>query len=285
MGDGAVIDGGAGVDRLGFLLEPGVQQLDNVTGELRRDGAVVRRWTSVEVFSTSDAPSGGASLDIRGGAADESFWLFDAIPVVADLGAGDDNLYVPGLLPAGSSLAGGAGRDRFDFGTEDGSVEWDLRDGSVLTDDHTFTAAGFEDGFVSAPRARLVGTDGPNSLAVNSCDARIDGRDGKDFLSVHSDGTFDVFDTCIGSTVLIGGSGNDTINSRAGSKDRMVGGRGNDVFDAVGGNDRVLGGPGRDRADLGNGNDTFLGGPGRDRVDGSRGRDRCLAERRTSCER
>ena len=51
----------------------------------------------------------------------------------------------------------------------------------------------------------------------------------------------------------------------------MVGGSGNDVFDAVGGNDRVLGGAGRDRADLGSGNDTFYGGPGRDTVDGEPG--------------
>ena len=286
MLDGAVLDGGAGDDSLGFFLEPGAQQLDNVTGELRRDGAVVRRWASVESFSFSDAPSGGATLDIRGGPAAESVWLFGRFPLVADLGAGDDALYVPGILPSGSTLAGGEGRDRFDFGTEDGGVTWDLRDGAVRVDDgHTFDATGFEDSFVSAPRARLVGTDGPNTLAVNSCDARVDGRDGKDFLGVHSDGTFETFDTCIGSTVLLGGGGGDTINSRAGSKDRMVGGGGNDTFDAVGGNDRVLGGGGRDRADLGNGNDVFDGGPGRDTVDGSRGRDVCRAERERSCER
>ena len=285
MADGAVIDGGSGVDRLGIFLEPGGQQLDNVAGELRRDAAVVRRWTSVESFSTSDAPSGGASLDIRGGAADESFWLFDAIPVVADLGAGDDSLHVPGILPTGSRLTGGAGRDRFDFGTEDGTVQWDLRDGNVLSDDATFTAAGFEDGFVSAPRTRLVGTDGPNDLSVNSCHARIDARSGRDSLAVRSDGTFEVFKTCTGSTVLIGGAGSDSITSRAGSRDRMVGGRGNDSFDSVGGNDRVLGGAGRDRADLGRGNDAFHGGPGRDRVDGQQGRDLCRAERRAGCER
>ena len=286
MTTGSVIDGGAGVDRLGVFLEAGAQQLDNVTGELRRDTTVVRRWTGIETFSLSDASAGGARLDIRGGAADESFWLFDTLPVVADLGAGDDALHVGGLLPAGTSLAGGEGRDRFDFGTEDGGVEWNLRDGTVRIDDGpVFAATGFEDSFVSAPRARLVGTDGPNTLAVNSCDGRIDARNGRDVLSVHADGTFEAFDTCIGSTVLLGGRGHDSISSRAGSADRMVGGRGNDVFDAVGGNDRVFGGPGRDRAHLGNGDDVFFGGPGRDRVDGERGRDTCRAERRKSCER
>ncbi len=281
--DASVLDGGAGVDNLGLALAPGAQVLDNVAGELRRDDVVVRSWTSIESFSASAEQSAGVALDVRGSAADESFW-FDAVALTGDLGAGDDALHVPALLPAGSSVAGGEGRDRFDFGTEDGSVTWDLRSGTVRGDS-TFSATGFEDGFVSAPRARLVGTDGPNNLSVNSCDAHIDARGGRDSLSVHSDGTFEEFDTCIGSTVLLGGAGNDTISSRAGSQDRMVGGRGNDEFDAVGGNDRVLGGAGRDRADLGNGNDTFSGGPGRDRVDGEQGRDLCRAERTTSCER
>lgn len=282
--DASVIDGGTGVDSLGLALAPGAHLLDNAAGELRRDGALVRRWTSVESFSTfAEAP--GVTLDVRGSAGGDSLVLFDAVPLTGDLGGGDDALHVPALLPSGSTIAGGEGRDRFDFGTEDGTVQWDLRDGNVLSDDATFSAAGFEDGFVSAPRTKLVGTNGPNDLSVNSCSARIDGRGGRDSLSVRSDSTFEEFDTCIGSTVLLGGSGNDRITSRSGSKDRMVGRSGNDVFDAVGGNDRVLGGAGRDRADLGNGNDVFQGGPGRDKVDGSRGRDRCVAEKTVGCER
>ncbi|MBL0746253.1 calcium-binding protein [Nocardioides baculatus] len=283
--DASLLDGGSGVDRLGLALRPGAQLLDNVAGELRRDGALVRRWTSVESFAAGPADVTGVTLEVRGSAVAESLLLFDAMPLTGDLGAGDDSLRVMATLPAVSTLAGGEGRDRFDFGTEDGSVEWDLRSGAVTTDDGSFTARGFEDGFVSAARTRLVGTDGPNDLAANSCDARIDGRDGRDRLSIHSDGTFDVFDTCIGSAVLLGGRGHDTIISRAGSKDRMVGGRGNDTFDAVGSNDTVFGGPGHDGADLGNGNDAFYGGPGRDKVDGQQGRDLCRAERRRSCER
>ncbi len=285
MVDGAVIDGGTGVDRLGLALQPGEQLLDNVASELRHDGALVRRWSSVESFSVGAAQVAGVTLDVRGSAAADDLWLFDAVPLTGDLGAGDDTLSVPALLPAGSSISGGGGRDGFDFGTEDGSVVWDLRSGAVRGDAGAFVAADFEDGFVSAPRARLTGTDGPNDLSVNACDARIDARSGRDSVSVHSDGTFEEFDTCIGSSLLLGGPGRDRISSRAGSQDRMVGGGGNDVFDAVGGNDTVLGGSGDDRAELGNGDDAFHGGPGHDRVDGERGRDLCRAERRTGCER
>ena len=286
MADGAVLDGGAGVDSLGFLLEPGAHQLDNVDEELRRDGTVVSRWTSVEYFVLSDPTTGSATIDIRGSAADETFWTSGGSPVVADLGAGDDELAVPALLLAGSRVAGGEGRDRFNFGTEDHDIVWDLRDDSVHLDDgRSIPVVGFEDAFVSAPRVRLTGTDGPNNLGVNSCDGRLDGRNGRDSLQLISDYAFERFDACAETMVFLGGGGNDRIGSRSGSKDRMVGGRGDDTFDARGGNDRVFGGPGRDRADLGNGNDAFLGGPGRDRVDGSSGRDLCRAERRESCER
>ncbi|RYB90177.1 hypothetical protein EUA06_12350 [Nocardioides glacieisoli] len=281
--EGSLIDGGAGSDSLGLALSAGAHVLDNVGGALQRDGALMRTWTQVERFYVSAVA--GATLDVRGSDEAETVWLSDPVPVVAALGGGDDTFAVPAVLPAGSSLAGGDGRDRFDFGIEDGSVEWDLRSGTVRSGDTTFSAAGFEDGFVSAPRTRLVGTGGPNDLSANSCDARIDARNGPDSVSIHSDGTFEEFDTCTGSTVLVGGRGHDRISSRAGSEDRMVGGRGNDMFYAVGGDDAVFGGPGRDAAELGPGNDRFFGGPGRDTVDGEQGRDSCRAERRTSCER
>ena len=281
----SVIDGGAGTDRLAFVLEAGNTLLDNVTGDLRRDGAVVSRWTSVEWFFVRDPKIGGASLDIRGGDADESFWLSGGNRVTADLGGGDDELAVRALLPAGSSVTGGDGRDRFDFGTEDHDIDWDLRGDTVTVDDgRTIPATGFEDAFVSAPSVRLTGTDGPNNLSVNTCDGRLDGRDGRDALNLISDYVFEEFPACAEKMVFLGGGGHDQIGSRSGAVDRMVGGRGNDTLDAVGGNDRVFGGPGKDRAELGNGRDAFYGGPGRDRVDGQQDRDLCRAERRSRCE-
>ena len=284
--DASVLDGGAGRDYLGLEVLAGAHVLDNVVGELRRDGAVVRRWTSVETFSVSDGSSGGATIDIRGSAADETFWTSGGSPVVADLGGGDDQLTVPALLPAGSRVVGGEGRDRFDFGTEDHDIAWDLRDDIVqVSDGRTIPVTGIEDTFVSAPRARLVGTDGPNALAVNSCDGRIDGRGGRDSLDLVGDYVFEKFRSCAETMVLLGGGGSDRFSSRSGAVDRMVGGGGNDTFDSRGGNDLVLGGPGKDRAELGNGRDVFRGGPGRDRVDGQQDRDLCRAERRTSCER
>ena len=205
--------------------------------------------------------------------------------VDVDLGAGDDELTFPAVLPAGSSVAGGDGRDLFEFGTEDGAVEWDLRGPSMQVDGRTIPATGIEDAFVSAPRVRLTGTNGPNDLYVNTCDGRLDGRDGRDSLFLIADYAFETFRSCAETMVFLGGGGNDRIGSRSGTVDRMVGGSGNDTFDARGGNDRVLAGPGRDSAELGEGRDAFYGGPGRDRVDGQQERDLCRAERRTRCER
>jgi Ca2+-binding RTX toxin-like protein len=284
--EAAVLDGGADVDRIAFDLAAGDHVLDNVAGRLLRGGAVVSRWTSVELFFLHDASTGGATLDIRGSDADESFLLSDGIRVTADLEGGNDVLSVPALLPEGSSVTGGDGRDHFGFGTADHAIEWDLRGDTVQVDDgRTIPASGFEDAFVSAPRVRLTGTDGPNDLSVNTCDGRLVGRNGPDTLDLISDYVFESFRSCAEKMVVLGGRGHDRIGSRAGAVERMVGGRGNDTFDAVGGDDRVFGGPGRDRALLGNGRDVFYGGPGRDRVDGQQDRDLCRAERERRCER
>ena len=281
----AVVDGGADDDNLGIVLVEGANTVA-AAGEHRAGGTVLTRWSSVESFYLADPRSGAADVEIIGTDGGESFSVSGDGRVVAHLGAGDDSVSAPALLPAGSSLDGGAGRDDFSFGTDEHGIEWDLREGNVRIDDgRTIPATGFEDTFVSAPRVRLVGTDGPNNLWVNSCDGVLDGRDGRDSLDLSSDFVFEVFRSCVGTMVFKGGRGHDLIGSRGGSVDRMVGGRGNDQFSAVGGNDKVFGGPGLDRADLGSGNDTFWGGPGRDRVDGEQGRDLCRAERKAGCER
>ncbi|MDR7254724.1 Ca2+-binding RTX toxin-like protein [Nocardioides sp. BE266] len=283
--DAAMVDGGAGHDSLGLRLVAGANAVATA-GEHRAGGVVVTRWSAIESLYLGDPATGTADVVVSGTDGADSLSTSGRGQVVADLGGGDDSFAAPALLPEGSRLDGGPGRDDFSFGTEHEGVTWDLRVGLVRIDDgRTIPAAGFEDTFVSAPRVRLTGTDGPNALGINSCDGRVDGRDGRDSLSVHSDALFEVFDTCIGAVTLLGGRGHDTLGSRAGTKDRMVGGRGNDRFSSVGGDDTVFGGPGHDRAELGRGDDTFYGGPGRDRVDGEQGRDLCRAERRRSCER
>ena len=284
--DGSVLDGGAGNDRLNLGLAAGENVLDNAAGQFRRGAVIVSRWTSVESFYLTDPATGTADLDIIGSDADEEFWLDDSSRVTADLGGGDDEISVAAILPDGSRVAGGEGRDGFRFGTTERNVEWNLAEGVVRVDDGTTTpATGFEDAFVSAPSVRLRGTDGDNALVANSCDGVLDGRDGRDSLDLRSDSVFETFRSCAEKMVFLGGRGHDRMGSRSGSVDRMVGGRGNDHFDSVGGNDRVFGGPGRDRALMGEGRDAFYGGPGRDRVDGQQDRDLCRAERTLRCER
>ena len=282
----SVVDGGAGQDSTVLRLAAGANTVDNVRSELRHDGVPVSRWTAIEGFVLLDPATGTASTTITGSAADEWFSLSGKGPVVADLGAGDDELSVPHVLSADSRVAGGPGRDELAVGTDTHEIAWDLASGALwVGDEWSVPATGFEDAFVVATAVSLWGTDGPNDLTANSCDVRLSGRDGNDDLSLNGDYVFESFKDCSERTVMLGGRGHDTFGTRAGSDDRMVGGRGNDRFDSRGGDDRLFGGPGKDRANLGNGDDTFLGGPGRDRVDGKRGRDLCRAEQAQRCER
>ncbi len=282
----SVIDGGAGSDGLGLALASGDNAVDNVVGELRHGGVVARRWSNVEQFGLEDPATGAASVTITGGDADERFSMSGVGRVVADLGSGDDDLSVPQVLSAQSSVVGGPGRDRLAIGTDTYDIAWDLERGVLrVGHDWSLPAAGFEDAFVAAPAVELKGTDGPNDLVFTSCDGTVVGRNGRDLLLQVGDYEFETFPTCRDRTVMLGGRGHDRFSSGGGARDRMVGGRGNDVFDARGGRDVVFGGPGNDRARLGPDTDVFWGGPGRDRVDGEQGRDLCRAERKQRCER
>jgi Ca2+-binding RTX toxin-like protein len=86
----------------------------------------------------------------------------------------------------------------------------------------------------------------------------------------------------------------------AAGADRISGGPGDDVIEALGpgsvvrgdtGNDRIrvagraMGGPGADSLAGAELDDQLFGGPGRDAVDGGEGTDRCTAESVTNCER
>jgi Ca2+-binding RTX toxin-like protein len=87
--------------------------------------------------------------------------------------------------------------------------------------------------------------------------------------------------TTVGTDMIFGGNGDDTINSGAGN-DLICGGNGggtinaglgNDTVDGGNGNDTLIGGDGDDRLIGGNGNDTMTGGIGADFFDGGGGTD------------
>jgi Ca2+-binding RTX toxin-like protein len=87
--------------------------------------------------------------------------------------------------------------------------------------------------------------------------------------------------TTVGTDIIFGGNGDDTINAGAGN-DLICGGNGggtinaglgDDTVDGGNGNDILIGGDGNDHLIGGNGNDTMTGGSGADSFDGGGGTD------------
>lgn len=195
-------------------------------------------------------------LTFRGSNRDETLFVPNAPKSVVRvaMGGGDDELTV-GTYGKGSSFSGGDGRDYLDV-LAPAHLDLDLR-GETLTRGRgkkarTFEANSFEDAFLRANTARLIGTGRPNRLSTDACRTRIEGLGGNDRINGFNDTGFD----------------------RAGRKCT-----GQDSVSA-----RVLGGPGNDLLRGSAAKDLIIGGPGRDRAKGDLGRDVCQAEVRESCE-
>ncbi len=102
--------------------------------------------------------------------------------------------------------------------------------------------------------------------------------------------TINIGTTTVGTDMIFGGNGDDTINSGAGNdlicggngggvvngglgNDTLDGGNGNDTLRGSDGNDRILGGGGNDTLEGGNDNDVLEGGQGNDTLTGGLGAD------------
>ena len=72
---------------------------------------------------------------------------------------------------------------------------------------------------------------------------------------------------------IVGGSGNETINSLSHGNDLIYGGAGNDTINANEGNDTIYGEEGNDTINAGDGNDFIDGGAGNDTISGGAGND------------
>ena len=87
--------------------------------------------------------------------------------------------------------------------------------------------------------------------------------------------------TTVGTDIIFGGNGDDTINAGAGNDlicggnggGTINGGLGDDTIDGGNGNDNLIGGDGNDHIFGGGGNDTINGGVGNDLIDGGTGND------------
>ena len=102
--------------------------------------------------------------------------------------------------------------------------------------------------------------------------------------------TINIGTTTVGTDMIFGGNGDDTINSGAGNdlicggngggvvngglgNDTLDGGNGNDTLRGSDGNDRIIGGGGNDTLEGGNDNDVLEGGQGNDTLTGGLGAD------------
>ena len=112
-------DGGRGRNRIILLVnhpasEPAASwELDNVKGELTRDGVAALSWTGFTEFTIPFLSRTGEPLLVRGSAADELFDLSQATSPLAGAvtiraGRGDDTMRGTGQA---DTLVGGPGRD------------------------------------------------------------------------------------------------------------------------------------------------------------------------------
>ena len=287
MAPGGSIDGGAGEDLFTPLTgRLGAKVIDNAAGILTVDQQVVATWTGLETFHTGTID--GAPLRFVGTAADEELVARVSGPIHATFGAGDDSLVIDEAPRAGSSIAGGDGRDVVYVSTESGLLDLDLRRGrlrAAADAPYTLPVTDVEDATLHARRVVVAGTDGRNELQFSACDATLRGRKGPDAVMRNYDTWFErVFCPRFMKAKINGGRGHDDLQGTRG-RDVIRGGPGNDLLDGLDGRDRLYGGDGRDELKGREGTDLLIGGRGRDSAFGGPGRDTCFAERTRSCER
>lgn len=300
----AVLDGGEGLDGLRLTGGAGDLTLDMARGTFTSPQGTA----AFTAFDFTSLEVGTGTVTYRGTEGDDEVELrpTDGVPTLdVTTGGGDDDVTIEPAtaIGTGSRIDTGAGTDTLVAATDTGRLSLDLATQRFGVGGVDAVAVGLEDAFLMASQVVMNGDDGDNQLRWNGCDATLRGGLGDDYLGWQFDGIFEsyTFD-CTGEVSMNGGDGRDTLRG-SNKGDLLIGGRGHDTIEGRGGDDRIRGSRGNDKVDGGNsrdkvsggaGNDVLkgrsaddvlIGGPGRDRVDGSNGRDRCVAERKTRCER
>ena len=152
-----------------------------------------------------------------------------------------------------------------------------LFEGNAQMIDHIFATLGLAEGAqIDAVHTNTIlgniNADHDPILALFNIGSRVlDGTSGNDTITGNAGR--DIINGGNGNDVIDGGGGHDTINAGTGN-DFVEGGAGNDVIDDGNGNDTISGGSGGDTIDGGNGNDVLSGGDGADIIRGGNGNDR-----------
>lgn len=249
LANGTVADAGPGRDRLemGGRLDFRDLTLDLAEGVTSGTYEQDTHWDVGTAGFEEVFLVGGelTEITVRGSEADEVV-ITNPSPVEADLGAGDDELWLLGTVPdfpadAVGTYLGGDGSDLVDFGAGSGSIVADLGagtaqvfdQGEAVPEEYTFTD--FEGARAEAfGSVDITGSAGPDRIEVDSCLVQVDAGAGDDI--VLSLGRTVVSNTCPASAVMIGGLGDDRLVGGAGD-DVITGGEGEDTADGRGGVD------------------------------------------------
>lgn len=264
-GTGTVLDNGAGTgDVLSIVRARWDQQrvsVDNTTGLASADAGVFMRWSNVKRFDLYvDSP-----LAFTGSDGPDSVYVSTSVPVGerhtvpvdARLLDGDDKL-VFATGPMDGTVDAGDGMDEILL-PKCGVVRYRLeanfrcsvRDANGDFVAHTAHLTDAEGRVVVAAgtAALLTGTAGADDIIVNAPRIRLRGLAGNDSLAVSGFGRK--------GAVLEGGSGRDRLTGSTG-RDSLLGGPGSDVLVGRQRPDLLVGGPGRDKASGGLGRDRCL---------------------------
>jgi len=232
--------------------------------------------------SGNDTIDGGARSDtIYGGSGD------DLIIDTATDPLSDDTIYGEA---GNDTIAGGIREDLLDGGDDadtflitdnfgndtivggEGGVDFDIVDLSAVTTSINATYSSNEAGTI---------TDGADTITFSGIEGLIatDGGDYVDGRSSNAGGRFELgagndtlFGT-FGADSILGGSGDDWIDSWGTRNDTIDGGTGNDTLEGGAGNDLIMGGADDDSLTGWTGDDTLQGGAGNDTLNTDVGND------------
>jgi len=247
-GDGAdVITGSDGNDSLN-----GGNGNDTLTGGLGNDTLIGGNDNdSLSGGDGNDYLTGDAGLDTySGGVGNDT--IFMAANEVVDAGDGDDRINVFNAAGNVGNFAGGFGIDTLD---------------AAIIGTMTFGAAAV---FTSIEQLALD----DNTIVMAASDANTfntlvaSGTSTNGRLTLSSSGSLQVGVTGLASAVITGFSGNDSFEFNYGGPTNaaltVLGGLGNDVINSSGGSDSLDGGDGNDTLNGSLGPDTLTGGLGND---------------------
>ena len=245
------VDGGAGVDFLGFTpyFAPGPIEFD-LAAQLAQGSSIVNVeriyiWGGDE----GDTLIGGAGADgIDGGGGDD---------VIAGREGGD-------------GMWGGAGFDQVSYAYEAAGVSATLNSTRMVGLQQELTAE-FEGAIGSPYGDTLIGDAAGNLLRAMDGNDQVDGAAGDD--DVNGNVGADVVRGGAGADLVRGGRDNDSVHGDAGDDPHVNGNLGDDLVTGGDGRDTIYGGQGQDRLEGDAGDDLLSGDLGDDLLVGGSGAD------------